>query len=155
MPTNDANGKHTPGELNFYPKLSGSENHRGFNLDGDQYVIAIVMPVDSDGIQGEANARRLRACWNFCIAKETELLEAAADFNNASGTAGWEEPHPIFMMAQERDQLATQNQRLREALVEAADSLDAGKEGYEVHAKIEEVLARDALEAGSVATGAK
>jgi hypothetical protein len=66
--------KHTPGPWHFHAKLSGSENHRGYRVYGpgaDGWILAEVIPVDEDGIEGGANAR--------LIASAPELLEALED----------------------------------------------------------------------------
>ena len=48
---------------------SPSENHRGYRIRNSQgYSIADVMPIDTDGIEGAANARLISAA--------PELLEA-------------------------------------------------------------------------------
>ena len=61
--------KPTPGPWEYFPKLSGSENHRGFRIGVDKgWFIADAMPIDMDGKEGEANAR--------LIAAAPDLLEA-------------------------------------------------------------------------------
>lgn len=54
---------HTPGPWTVGERLSGSENHRGFTI-GDarnQWGLASVHPLDSDGNEGRANARLMAA----------------------------------------------------------------------------------------------
>ena len=59
---------HTKGHLRYHARLSGSENHRGFYVtDSDRRIIAEVMPIDADGIEGEKLAR--------LIASAPQLLE--------------------------------------------------------------------------------
>jgi hypothetical protein len=48
--------KTTPGEWQYSSRLSGSENHKGFSVRGSSWLIAEVMPLDEDGIEGEPNA---------------------------------------------------------------------------------------------------
>lgn len=61
--------KHTQSPWVTYPRLSGSENHRGYIVRGnDKFIVADVVPRDQDGIVGGANAR--------LIAAAPELLEA-------------------------------------------------------------------------------
>ena len=67
--------QHTPGPWEHSPKLSGSENHKGFNiwqlLPGDHgSFIADVSPRDEDGIEGEANARLIAASPRLLAALE-------------------------------------------------------------------------------------
>ena len=55
---------HTPGPWVLDEKLSGSENHRGFDIWSDpkrHRVVGDVYPIDSDGIEGRANARLISA----------------------------------------------------------------------------------------------
>jgi hypothetical protein len=60
---------HTKGPWYLTPKLSASENHKGFTIsEYDKAWIADVSPRDEDGNGGEANAR--------LIAAASELLEA-------------------------------------------------------------------------------
>lgn len=61
--------KFTPGPWFSVAKLSGSENHRGFKICGDDgWALADIQPVDEDGIEGRANAH--------LIAAAPELYEA-------------------------------------------------------------------------------
>ena len=55
--------KHSVGTWNFHAKLSGSENHRGFNVYAQPsgWYIADVSPIDEDGAEGKANARLIAA----------------------------------------------------------------------------------------------
>lgn len=69
-----AGAAHTPGPWEFVPKLTASENHKGFFIraqratrDG-KWALADVQPADQDGVIGTANAR--------LIAAAPELLEA-------------------------------------------------------------------------------
>mgnify|MGYP001013498869 CR=1 FL=1 len=63
-------GRHTPGPWKVVPRLSGSENHRGYQIVAKPkaWTIAEAIPVDHDGIEGGANAR--------LIAAAPELLQA-------------------------------------------------------------------------------
>ena len=59
--------KHTPGPWEFVPKLTGSENHKGFFLRAEKaarngkWALAEIQPGDEDGKLGEANARLIAA----------------------------------------------------------------------------------------------
>jgi hypothetical protein len=54
--------EHTPGPWSYSARLSASENHHGFRIFGpDRWSLADVQPVDSDGIEGESNARLIAA----------------------------------------------------------------------------------------------
>ena len=61
------NVKHTPGPWEFVPKLTASENHRGFFVRAEKatrngkWALAEVQPGDEDGKLGEANARLIVA----------------------------------------------------------------------------------------------
>lgn len=65
---------HTPGPWEYVPKLTASENHKGFFIRAEKaarngkWALADVQPGDQDGHLGEANAR--------LIAAAPELLEA-------------------------------------------------------------------------------
>ena len=63
--------KYTPGPWKAVGKLSGSENHRGYSIVSPQYALAIVQPIDTDGLEGLANAH--------LIAAAPELLRALED----------------------------------------------------------------------------
>lgn len=71
--------KHTPGPWEFVPKLTASENHRGFFVRAEKatrngkWALAEVQPGDEDGMLGKANAR--------LIAAAPDLLEALKAFN--------------------------------------------------------------------------
>lgn len=69
MTEDKVTGAHTPPVWTYGPVLTWSENHRGFDIYGpDGFTIAGVMPLDVDGVKGEANAA--------LIAAAPELLEA-------------------------------------------------------------------------------
>lgn len=68
------NSKHTPGTWAFSPRLSPSENSRGFDLYREanpRRGIAVIGPIDSDGIEGEANA--------YLIAAAPDMYKALTD----------------------------------------------------------------------------
>ena len=68
---------HTPEPWGYVENLSGSENHKGFRLHGaSNWYFAEVYPVDEDGTEGRANARRIVACVNACKGIPTEKLES-------------------------------------------------------------------------------
>lgn len=76
--------KPTPGPWEFVPKLTASENHRGFFVramkatrDG-KWALAEVQPGDEDGKLGEANSR--------LIAAAPELLEFAEEVRRSGDT---------------------------------------------------------------------
>ena len=58
---------HTPGPWEFVPKLTASENHRGYFVRAEKttqtgmWALADVQPGDEDGKLGEANARLIAA----------------------------------------------------------------------------------------------
>jgi hypothetical protein len=65
--------KHTPGPWVVHANLSGNESHRGYRVapiekHNRSWLLAQVMPLDSNGIAGGANAR--------LIAAAPELLES-------------------------------------------------------------------------------
>ena len=59
--------KHFPGPWEFVPKLTGSENHKGFFVRAEKaarngkWALAEVQPGDDNGKLGEANARLIAA----------------------------------------------------------------------------------------------
>ena len=61
---------HTPEPWKVVTRLSGSENHRGYGIwtSTQGFYLAEVIPVDTNGIEGWANAN--------LIAAAPELLEA-------------------------------------------------------------------------------
>ena len=65
---------HTPGPWEYVPKLTASENHKGFFVRAEKtdrhgkWALAEVQPGDEDGTIGEANAR--------LIATAPDLLSA-------------------------------------------------------------------------------
>lgn len=61
--------------LSAIARLTGSENHKGFDiLHANGYVVAYVIPIDEDGIEGGKLARQ------FAAAPEMhEALEGLAD----------------------------------------------------------------------------
>jgi hypothetical protein len=58
---------HTPGPWEFVPKITASENHKGFFIRAEKvtrngkWALAEVQPGDEDGNLGEANARLIAA----------------------------------------------------------------------------------------------
>lgn len=60
----------------------------------------------SIGTENEHDASRIVACVNACAGIDTETLEIAAEYNVANDDAEWEPPHPIFKLANERDELS-------------------------------------------------
>ena len=73
--------KHTPGLWQFYALLSGSENHNGFRVtNGSQkwWNIATVNPLDSDGVEGEANARLISAAPDLLAALQALMADNSA-----------------------------------------------------------------------------
>ena len=66
--------KHTPGPWEFVPKLTASENHKGFFVRAEKatkngkWALAEVQPGDEDGKMGAANAT--------LIAAAPDMLEA-------------------------------------------------------------------------------
>lgn len=78
--------KHTKGPWQYHSRLSGSENHRGFRVYGpgaSGWTIAELMPVDEDGIEGEANAKLIAAAPSLLEALQliasTHPMDAALD----------------------------------------------------------------------------
>lgn len=72
--------EHTSEPWEFHPKLSASENHKGYNVwltqaDGHGPFIADFSPMDQDGIKGAANVRRAVAAVNACNGISTAALE--------------------------------------------------------------------------------
>lgn len=72
--------KFTAGPWEFVPKLTASENHKGFFVRAEKttrngkWAFAEVQPGDEDGKLGEANAR--------LIAAAPELLDALQELDN-------------------------------------------------------------------------
>lgn len=60
----------------YSPRLSGSENHKGYRIFGGTkgYMIAEVMPIDPDGKEGDRIARMMTAAPSLYEAL-AELLE--------------------------------------------------------------------------------
>ena len=94
--------KHTTAPWLVMPKLSGSENHRGFNIlnaDGD-WALAFVQPGDSDGDEGRANAHLIAAAPELADAAEQIM---AADSAIAQGAQGadryWDEAMAVLATA--------------------------------------------------------
>ncbi len=69
------------GELRVVARLTGSENHRGFNLvNAAGWAVGMVQPMDADGNGGRAIANRLALCWNThdeLVAELKSVLEWA------------------------------------------------------------------------------
>jgi hypothetical protein len=82
----------TPTPWNSQERLSASENHRGYSIisPGGWYV-AIVQPIDTDGITGGLNAAYIAAACNAApeLLAEVDRLTAERDGlrADASGTA--------------------------------------------------------------------
>jgi hypothetical protein len=92
--------KHTPGPWEFVPKLTASENHKGFFVRAEKatkngkWALAEVQPGNEDGKLGEANARLIAAAPDLlkaCAATmagypgRQKMIEAA--YNRAVGAA--------------------------------------------------------------------
>jgi isopenicillin N synthase-like dioxygenase len=62
----------------------------------------------------------------------TKIISAAKDFDAASEDAEWEPPHPIFMMAQENDDLRAKLKRYEDAFSKpyAWESDNQGEESF-------------------------
>lgn len=87
--------KHTPGPWEFVPKLTASENHKGFFVrakkatrDG-KWALAEVQPGDEDGKLGEANARLIAAAPMLLAA----LQKARAELAGLPHSLGYEFTH--------------------------------------------------------------
>ena len=66
------------GPWQFTPRLSASENHRGFAImDANRHHICEVSPRDEDGIEGTANARLIASAPSLLAALEA-LTERCA-----------------------------------------------------------------------------
>lgn len=74
----------TPGPFEALPKLSGSENHRGYSLWSTSGAgrIADVYPIDHDGREGGFNARAFAAVPDL-IRELAETREALAKIEAA------------------------------------------------------------------------
>lgn len=59
-------GKISGPKWTFGVRLSGSENHKGFYIRGGRWIVADVMPLDEEGVEGGANAE--------FIAKSPEII---------------------------------------------------------------------------------
>lgn len=67
-------------------RLSGSENHKGFDiLHADGYVVAYVIPIDEDGIAGRRLARQFAAAPELYEAL-VECVDRIDTFYGPSGT---------------------------------------------------------------------
>jgi hypothetical protein len=65
------------GPWDYHTKLSGSENHRGYRVGKDAgWLVADVMPIDSDGKEGGANAAYIAAASPDRIARLLDELDA-------------------------------------------------------------------------------
>lgn len=53
--------KATKGPWRFHPCLTASENHKGFAIYSGVLNIAKAVPLDHDGVKGEANAQLISA----------------------------------------------------------------------------------------------
>lgn len=78
----------------------------------------------SIGTENEHDASRIVACVNACAGIDTETLEMAAEYNFANDDAEWEPPHPIFKLANERDELLVQVRRGKDLLIEEMNLKD-------------------------------
>jgi hypothetical protein len=85
---------HTPGKWEIVTRLSGSENHRGFIARDERgHWISDISPRDSDGLEGQANARLIAACPQML-----EALEACIEWEESYRTInnlGLEPPYPF------------------------------------------------------------
>ncbi len=74
-------GKPSPTPWSVQARLTPSENHRGYGIySANGWRIADVMPIDEDGIQGEANAHLMKAAPELC-----DALEEVIDWNERNG----------------------------------------------------------------------
>ena len=82
--------KHTPGPWEFLPKLTASENHKGFFVRSEKatgngkWSLAEVHPGDEDGNLGNANAALIAAAPDL-LAALLELLEYPSGQYSESG----------------------------------------------------------------------
>jgi hypothetical protein len=93
---------------------------------------AAMRPEIDEVVQGRRNAIALNLRYASDIAElnrkltdcqakldaATKIISAAKDFDAASEDAEWEPPHPIFMMAQENDDLRAKLKRYEDAFKE-------------------------------------
>ena len=101
---------HTPGHLRYHARLSGSENHRGFYItDSDRRIVAEVMPIDADGVEGEKLAR--------LIAAATQLLEALEMYELYANEVAGHGETPVSRTL------------MRSARIQARAAIAAAKEG--------------------------
>lgn len=81
---------HTPGPWECFPKLTASENHRGFVVQKSgthKWRLADVVPMDEDGKEGAANARLIAAAPDL-LAALRELMAAGDEVVAHCGTDG-------------------------------------------------------------------
>ena len=82
--------KHTPGPWEFLPKLTASENHKGFFVrskkatGNGKWSLAEINPGDEDGKLGKANAALIAAAPDLLNAL-LELLEYPSGQYSGSG----------------------------------------------------------------------
>lgn len=80
---------HTPGPWGVHPKLSASENHKGYRVaDGDGFFVADVSPRDEDGDEGGANAHLIAAAPDLLAAVKAFL---ALDDGRAFAHESWDD----------------------------------------------------------------
>jgi len=76
--------KHTPEQMNFHARLSGSENHKGFAMRIGNNLVGEFYPLDEDGIKGKAVAEVVTNRFNACTGmsdpdKEIKALREVAE----------------------------------------------------------------------------
>ena len=93
--------KHTPGPWEFVPKLTASENHRGYFIRAEKatrngkWALAEVQPGDEDGKIGKANATLIAAAPDMLAA----LRQAVGVLAGACVHAPKLEPHDAYEAA--------------------------------------------------------
>ncbi len=103
------NGKPTPGPWEYVAALTASENHKGFIVSAPTHQpsshrirVADVIPMDVDGIEGEANARLIASALDLLAEGDNLYALLSQVYKDMSRLTTYGEWHHSTALALER-----------------------------------------------------
>lgn len=132
-------GKHTPGRVEMLTGYDGSISVAAagpcrINLTtaGTPIIADVCRHADAEFFDGEANARRIVACWNACMGLSTEALERLGTLDKARV----ELDVLRAQLMEQRDELAEALQLMLEQFTKTPSTLKDSEARIKAHAAL-------------------